>query len=109
MPRQKSKVRVIATQQWEMHKNEVFHALVSKYFLSLYIMVFILMKAMSKCTLTPITTTRLHISVTKMAKTLHFDNFLFSRHDIGYDVTVTSYMVMLVFIINHQWLEEIHS
>ena len=60
------------TFQWEKHKNKVFHVLVSKYMQILYLMLFILMKAMPRCTLTPITNTKLHIVVTKMAKTLDF-------------------------------------
>ena len=47
----------------------------SKYMQSLYLMLFILMKAMPGCTPTPITATKLHILVTKITKTLDFDDF----------------------------------
>ena len=80
--RQKTKVQghcnPACTFQWEKQENEVFHVLVSKYLQSLlYLILFILMKAMRmpRHTLTPITTTKLHIVVTKMAKTLDFDDF----------------------------------
>ncbi len=63
------------TFQWEKNNNDVFHVLVSKYLQSLYFMLFILMKAMPRCTLTPNTTTKLHILVTKMVKTLDFGDF----------------------------------
>ena len=63
------------TFQWENHKNKVFHVLVSKYFQSLYFMLFILMKAMPRCILTTKITQNYTFWSQKFSKTLDFDDF----------------------------------
>ncbi len=70
--------RVIATLYFSMGKSqkiEAFHVLVNIYLQRLYSMLFILMEAILYVLSPQPQSTIVHILVTKMAKTLDFDDF----------------------------------
>ncbi len=92
-------------------ENEVVHVIFSKDLQSLYLMLFNLMKAMPRCTLTPITSTKYSL-VTKMTKPLDFDDFgQFSLFLTWHRSVMTSQSrhTQILILTWYQWLKEIHS